>query len=90
MRTTLFTSCNRAYEPFAVPHIVSALYHNDDMAVEICVEQPERFIYDNKDALAIVDRHFPDRVLIRAGNFKGMAPNSVRILEEPHLRSEYT
>jgi hypothetical protein len=90
MGTTIFTSCNRTYEPFALPHIVSALQHNDDVAVEVCVEQPDRYAKENKTALSLITEFFPDRMLIRGGNFKGMVPNSVRFLEQPELQSKYT
>jgi hypothetical protein len=88
--TTFFTSCNEGYEAFVLPYIASVLHHNDDTAVEICVQQPEQFTEENKAALAIIAQRFPDRVLIRGGQFSGVLAHSVRFLEEPKIRADYS
>src|SRR4051794_22713562 len=88
--TTFFTAANTLYEPFAVPYAVAALYHNDDVTVEICVEDPDRFKSVYVDALAVISRYFPDRFLIRGGRFKDIRGGSPRFLETPQLQSDYT
>jgi hypothetical protein len=90
MTTTFFTACDRAYEPFVAPYAASVLLHNDDALVEICVEDPRQFLLTQENAVATLNRHFPDRFHIRSGNFTGIRPGSVRFLETPRRMSEYT
>jgi len=90
VRTTIFSACNRNYEAFIVPYAAAALHHNADVAVEICVEDPARFRQENQGSAEVLDRAFPDRWLVRTGNFSGTIPNSVRFLEQPQLRADYT
>src|SRR3546814_4406800 len=89
MRTTFFTSANRAYEPFVLPYITSVLLSNEDARVEICLERPPQFETGNADALDILSRHFGNRVDIRRGVFSGTVANNVRFIETPNSqRSE--
>src|SRR5829696_4441298 len=88
--TTFFTAANTLYEPFVIPYAVTALHHNADAAVEICVEDPARFKTANASALDVIARYFPDRFLVRGGCFRGIRGASPRFLETPLLESEYT
>jgi len=89
--TTFFTACNRAYEPFVIPYALSVLHHNNDAAVEVCVEDPTRFADENEQALAILASAYPDRLLVRGGTYFGrVRPGSVRFVEEPILQAEFT
>ena len=90
IRTTFFTVANRPYEHFVLPYIVSVLIHNDDSRVEICVEDPKRFMKENKKALRVLKQHTASsRYLIRKGDFRAAPPESVRFLETPEVRTEY-
>lgn len=90
MNTTFFTACNAPYWPFVVPYATAVLIHNDDSMVEICVEDASLFQREHGRSLQLVSEAFPDRVLIREGSFKGTIPNSVRFLETPLTRTEFT
>src|SRR3546814_4504457 len=89
MRTTFFTSANRAYEPFVLPYITSVLLSNEDARVEICLERPPQFETGNADALDILSRHFGNRVDIRRGVFSGTVANNVRFIETPNSQTEF-
>ena len=90
IRTTFFTVANRPYEHFVLPYIVSVLIHNDDSRVEICVEEPDRFMKENKKAFRVLKQHTASsRYLIRKGDFRAAPPESVRFLETPEVRTEY-
>ncbi len=91
LTTTFFTACNRLYEPFALPYMASVLAHNPTAAVELCMEDPARFVLDSQAALGILaDRFGRDRFLLREGRFDGVFPNSVRFLEQPEIEAPYT
>jgi hypothetical protein len=90
MTTTFFTACTQSYWPFVAPYAASVLLHNDDAVVEICVESPKRFSREHRAAIAAIDEHFPDRMHIRRGIFRGVVPGAVRWLETPERMSEYT
>lgn len=89
IRTTFFTAADRNYEMFVLPYIVSALTHNDDARVEVCLEDPGRFEEENSDAIAILREAFGERFLLRSGSFNVPA-NTVRFVEEPQVLTEYT
>lgn len=89
MKTTIFTSADKYYEPFVLPYITSALIHNEDAQVEICLEDPSGFTTKHKDVLNKLDESFPGRFLLRPGDFS-VPPGNVRFLETPELVSEYT
>ena len=91
MATVLFfTAANLLYEPFVVPYAVSVLHHNPDSVVEVCIEDTDRFRAAYADALAVVSRHFPDRLVLRGGQFGGLKVTSPRFLETPSVHYEYT
>jgi len=86
---TIFTVCDRTYEPFVIPYAISALTHNPTACVEICLFDPSRFIAENRKALECVNLYFPDRFSLRAGRHFDQSINTVRFLEQPTCRSEY-
>jgi hypothetical protein len=88
--TTFFTAVNRPYEPFVAPYALGVLHYNADAAVEVCVQEPERFALGYAPALAVLTDAFPDRLLIRRGDFADIVPNAVRFLETPELQADYT
>jgi hypothetical protein len=88
--TTYFTACNTPYWPFVLPYAVSALHHDAKAVVEICVENPDRFQTVYAAGIDVIERHFPDRFLLRGAKFKDILPNSVRFVETPTLVSDYT
>lgn len=92
IRTTFFTSANQAYEMYVLPYILSALIHNDDARVEICLEDSNRFKDTNAQGVDELLRHFgEERLLVRdVVSRKGVSPNSVRFLETPEVMTEFT
>lgn len=96
VRTTFFTSANRAYELFVLPYITAVLAHNEDARVEICLDDSAIFTEANAAPLSILAAEYgQDRFLLRdtaelpdvAG---AIAPNSVRFVQEPELITTYT
>ena len=92
IRTTIFSSATPDYELFVLPYIASALIHNDDARVEVCVEENARFRETNAPALEELLRHYGEsRFRVRdVVSSRGMSPNSVRFLETPEVMSEFT
>ena len=92
IRTTFFTFANRNYEMFVLPYIASALIHNEDARVEICLEDSNRFRDANAQGMrGLVRRYGDDRLLVRdVVSSKGIPPNSVRFLETPEAITEFT
>ena len=90
-RTTFFTAADTRYEIFVLPYIVSALYHNSDARVEVCLQDVGAFRSSNERALGILREHFgEDRILLRGARWAGIPPNSVRFLETPREITEFT
>lgn len=88
--TTFFTSANRGYEHFVLPYATCALAHNPGIVVEVCVEDPAAFAGANRDGMAVLDRHFPGGLHVRGGDFADRLPHTVRFVETPERRSEFT
>ena len=88
--TTFFTAADVAYDLFAIPYAFSALFHNPDARVEICVENPAAFRERNRPAIEALHTRFGERVLFRGGDFKGRRPHIVRFLEAPQVKTEFT
>ena len=92
IRTTIFSSATPDYELFVLPYMASALIHNDDARVEVCVEENARFREANAPGIEALHRHYgEDRFRVRdAVSSRGVSPNSVRFLETPEVMSEFT
>ena len=92
IRTTFFTFANRNYEMFVLPYIASALIHNEDARVEICLEDSNQFRDANSQGMRALTRYYgDDRLLVRdVLSSKGISPNSVRFLETPEVMTEFT
>ena len=90
--TTIFSSANELYEMYVLPYVVSALIHNPDARVEICLTDASSFMDRNHAGVDILHDHFArDRVLFRnIDTGVGAPPNSVRFLETPQIHTEYT
>jgi hypothetical protein len=56
-----FTVANARYEPFVLPYLASVLHHNPGAGVEIRMERPEKFRAENRPALTLLNRYFPER-----------------------------
>lgn len=90
-RTTFFTAADTRYEMFVLPYIVSALFHNSDARVEVCLQDVSGFRSSNERALDILREHLgEDRILLRGARWAGIPPNSVRFLETPREITKFT
>ncbi|GGA56382.1 hypothetical protein CYANOKiyG1_77240 [Okeania sp. KiyG1] len=79
-----FTAANQPYEHFAPLYIFFTLYHNHNAWVEICLEDSDRFIEENRDCIKFLNEIFPNRFHLRStNNFTNTLPHSVRFIETP-------
>lgn len=91
IRTTFFTAADRRYEMFVLPYITSALAHNADARVEVCLQDASAFRSRSERALSILGQYFgEDRILLRGARWTGIPPNTVRFLETPKETTEFT
>ena len=92
IRTTIFSSATPDYELFVLPYMASALIHNADARVEVCVDENARFRATNALGIEVLLRHYGEnRFRVRdAVSSRGVSPNSVRFLETPEVMSEFT
>ena len=88
----MFSSATPDYELFVLPYMASALIHNYNVRVEVCVEDNARFRKTNALGIEVLLRHYGEnRVRIRdVVSSRGVSPNSVRFLETPEVMSEFT
>ena len=90
-RTTFFTVALGQYELFVLPYIASALTHNEDADVEICLQDSGGFQRANATALGLLAEFFgDDRFRLRGITMSGVPPSSVRFLEVPSVMTEFT
>lgn len=87
--TNFFTAVDRRYELFVPMFAYSVLANNPDAIVEIAVEDPER-IRREHEYPQILNEAYPDRFILRSGDFEKAHPAAVRFLEEPRHRLEHT
>lgn len=85
---TIFTACDKRYEPFVLPFIASNLAHNPDAVIEIALEDVRRFRSENAEALSVLTRYLGDRYAFSSASFN-LPANSVRFIATPTRRSEY-
>lgn len=79
-----FTAANQPYEHFTPLYIFFTLYHNHNGWVEICLEDSDRFIEENRDCIKFLNEIFPNRFHLRStNNFMNVFANSVRFIETP-------
>lgn len=90
LKLLFFTACDGEYEQFIAPYIFGALHSNREAKAEICVADPAAYRSSHAASLEILESRFANRFLIRGGDFSGRFRNSVRFLETPELKSEYT
>lgn len=91
--TLAFTCCDRAYEDFAPLFAASLLGHDPNAAVEIGVEDFDRFLTDHGASWSLVTAAFPSRTCVRNVEWsrggRRILPNTVRFLETPVTESDY-
>lgn len=89
--TNFFTSTNKAYNFFVLPYITSVLITNPNACVEVCIEELDSFLETNQEAFRVLEILFGnERFCLRSGNFENILPNTVRFLETPLVKKEYT
>jgi hypothetical protein len=96
MRTNVFTCCNGVYNDFIPLFILSNLYHNDDVFVEIGTDDLEGVT--NLKSIKELTELYPNRFKLRSVNFNhykigdtkfSISPNTVRFILNPEIKLKY-
>jgi hypothetical protein len=96
LTTNVFTCCNNIYNDFIPLFILSNIYHNDDVFVEVGSDKYKEVLTEN--SIKILDELYPNRFKIRScdfGNYQvngkkySTSPNTVRFIETPEVKTNY-
>jgi hypothetical protein len=94
--TNVFTCCNGKYNDFIPLFILSNIYHNDNVFVEVGTDKYNE-IY-NTNSIEILHKLYPNRFKLRPSNFNNFliditeyptSPNCIRFIETPEIKTEY-
>lgn len=94
--TNVFTCCNGKYNDFIPLFILSNLYHNDNVFVEVGTDEYNKI--SNTDSIKLLNKLYPNRFKVRHSNFNhyttngvkyGISPNTVRFIETPKIKTQY-
>jgi hypothetical protein len=96
LMTNVFTCCNGKYNDFIPLFILSNLYHNDNVFVEVGTDEYSEI--SNTNSIKLLNKLYPNRFKLRYSNFNNyligntqypVSPNTVRFIETPEIKTEY-
>ena len=85
----VYTTANKAYEPFVLPYMAGFLESNPGVYVEVGVEDADVFRSENQQAFELLRSRYGPSMDVTTADFSVGAPHSARFLNESQMKREF-